>query len=258
MLQYEETLSEFFGSNNIEKGTTYVKILELTRTKDLADVSDDDLRHLWLTSDDFLELWTCKVFVQLHLASWKWQTVIDLLVQYRDELRNDTRNTTNETVFEDILRKIGFDRQNPPRKRATIRDVQTCELVLDSLKEMMQLLNQHKMSVSPPSWKLLDFLVQYKDMLGITEQDAASVVDKLEMEDTAHVNMLLWLKEQDVLGLSLLNEAQQHQLWALIKEYQRDHSYRKFVIPPLVVGGGGSFPAKADMSALLRELQMLT
>lgn len=230
MLQYEETLPAFFQANHMD--TIYGAILGLKWTNDLAYVSDDDLRKLWLTSDDFLKLWTCKVFVQLHLASWNWQTVIDLLQHYCDELRYDTSDTTSRTVFERILQQIGFDPQKPPMRKDQVRDIKTCDLVLESLREIMQLLNQYKMPVSPPTWQVLDFLVQYKDMLGITEHKAATVLDLLEIKHTAHVNMLIWLEEQEVLGLPCLNEAQKHQLWALIAEYKRDRSYRTFVMPP--------------------------
>ena len=106
MLEYTEELSSFFEINNIVHGQTFTSTLGIVKTDDLTEFSDDTLRNLWLSADEFLELWTCKVFVQLHLASWKWQTVIDLLEQYRDELRYDTSNTTSRTVFEDILQKI--------------------------------------------------------------------------------------------------------------------------------------------------------
>jgi hypothetical protein len=234
MLSYDPFVASFFNINNITNGPLYSRALGVLYTQDLEGFSDETLRNLWLTPPQFVELWTCKVFVQLHLGGWKWTIVMELLGKYRDEiyslhLRNKT-DTTGQDLYLQTLLKLGFSIEKPPKKKTSIQEMSKCQHVLDSLQSMMEIINPHLMPVWAPSPLLFNFLVEYKDMLGITEDDIQKVFLGLEVPNGAHVNLLSYFEKGEVDALACLDEGQKQKLWALITEYKRDQSYRKFVI----------------------------
>jgi hypothetical protein len=148
MLAYKDKLQDFFSANEIVDGDLYIQKLEITRTEHLVDFSDDDLRSLNLLLDQFLQLWTARVFVQLHQASWKWRAVLKLLVQYRDELITINYPGT-EQLYMSILESLGVSRGIDQSQN--INKKSKCQLVLDSLRSMMhQLMICKNGSIEPP------------------------------------------------------------------------------------------------------------
>jgi hypothetical protein len=147
MLAYKDKLQDFFSANEIVDGDLYIQKLGITRTEHLVDFSDDDLRSLNLPLDQFLHLWTARVFVQLHQASWKWRAVLKLLVQYRDELITINYPGT-EQMYMSILESLGVSRGIDQSQN--INKKSKCQLVLDSLRSMMHQLMICKNGSPPP------------------------------------------------------------------------------------------------------------
>jgi hypothetical protein len=147
MLAYKDKLQDFFSANEIVDGDLYIQKLGIIRTEDLVHFSDDYLHSLNLLSDQFLQLWTARVFVQLHKASWKWRAVLKLLVQYRDELITINYPGT-EQLYKSILESLavsrGIDQSQNINKKSK------CQLVLDSLRSMMHQLMICKYGSPPP------------------------------------------------------------------------------------------------------------
>jgi hypothetical protein len=82
--------------------------------------------------------------------------------------------------------------------------------VLDALQTMIQRINKQKMPVCAPSWKMIDLFVQYKDQLGINEEQARVVLTELDMNLGQPVSTMLYMSEKDVLALKCLDEDQKH------------------------------------------------
>jgi len=169
----------------------------------------------------------------LHLGGWKWKIVVDLLMKYRDEMyslyKNKKTNTDGQELYSQTLFELGFSMQNT-KQNEKITEMSKCQHELDSLNSMMEIINPHRIPFSAPSPLLFNFLVAYKDMLGITEDDIQKVFLGLEVDNETSVTFLRSLEKVDVDALACLDEGQKQKLWALITEYKRDQSYRKFVI----------------------------
>ncbi len=134
MLAYKDKLQDFFSGNEIVDGDLYIQKLGIIRTEDLVYFSDDYLHSVNLILDQFLQLWTARVFVQLHKASWKWRTVLKLLVQYRNELITLNYPGT-EQLYKSILESLGVSSGIDQSQQ--VKGISKCQLVLDSLRSMM-------------------------------------------------------------------------------------------------------------------------
>ncbi len=57
---------------------------------------------------------------------------------------------------------------------------------------------------------MIDLFVQYKDQLGINEEQARVVLTELDMNLGQPVSTMLYMSEKDVLALKCLDEDQKH------------------------------------------------
>jgi hypothetical protein len=140
MLKYEEDLLHFFTVNHIAKSSVYMKALGVMQTKDIALFSDNDLRSLRLSASELLEVQNCVLYVKLELGHWRWETAMELLVHYRDELRYETASTMGPAGWEEILREVGFSLEAPPDKRSRVPEANRVA-VLEAMQKMLQRIN---------------------------------------------------------------------------------------------------------------------
>jgi hypothetical protein len=155
MFVYEDDLRAFFRVNEIVDGELYVQKLGIVRTEDLVYCTDHGLRSKKLSPDQFLQLWTAMIFVKLHKQGWKFKAVMTLLKQYRDELQSIRHPDTYHTV-RGILAGLGVAPGLKAPERFT--DVSKCQLVLDSLRSMMQqlMIYRHERPPAPAAAHPLD------------------------------------------------------------------------------------------------------
>ncbi len=135
MFVYEDDLRDFFRVNEIVYGELYIEKLGFVRTEYLVYCTDHGLRSKKLSPDQFLQLWTAMIFVKLHKEDWKFKAVMTLLGQYREELQS-VRYLDTHHMVRGILASLGVAAGLKAPERFT--DLTKCQLVLDSLRSMMQ------------------------------------------------------------------------------------------------------------------------
>jgi hypothetical protein len=142
MLQWEDSLLDFFRVNHMANSSVYVTALGILKTEDLAHFSDKDLRSLRLSPSELLEVQNCVLYVKLELGHWRWETAMSLLRMCRSDLLFTT-DEIGGPEWNDILRKVGFDCSSPPDKRSRVPEANRVA-VLDALQSLVERVNKQK------------------------------------------------------------------------------------------------------------------